>query len=167
MTNRNWMGWMTALAVAATSVACGPPPADESRAPLTATFDSAGGLLAAAADSPFAGLALEVSPGAFEEPVQITLQQVFDETELPADAVAVGDQFELVWIGGRPADWPTLSLPFDTGRVSDAGKDWMHVEVWTRAAGGWQRLEPAVRSERAVAIRVQDGGVFFAGIKLE
>jgi len=119
-------------------------PEDHPGESLRSTIGPQGGVLVGAAGTAFAGVRVEIPPGALGAPTEITLAKVDSATPLPATAVGCGPMFALAPSGLRLAQPASVTLPYDPVVVGDQFRFEDEVKVWvarTDASGWTQRLQ--------------------------
>jgi len=138
------------------------PPPGATTFTLTAaggTFDGAG---------PLVGVQLVVPPGAVDAAMTLWMAPPQAERPLPEEGRMVGPEVSFGPIEVALAAPAELTLPFESGRVAEAGVELGFVKVWRIGPSGWT-IEDAVTPPDAerVTARVERLNRFGAGVELE
>ena len=155
-------------AVGCSGTASEAPPAEEGLAvaALEADIGPEGGELVAPPDSPQAGVAIRIPPGALDAVVHVVLEGTLDPTPLPPTADGIGPQVRILPEGTKLAKPATLTVPFHAATRSlhrDAASE---CKVWTRDGEGWKRLEQTASDEKGVTVELSTFATSAAGVVL-
>jgi hypothetical protein len=119
-------------------------PEEQAAESMRSRIGPEGGALVGEPGTAFAGVRVEIPPGAVGTPTEITLARVDSAMALPATAVACGPLFALEPRGLHLALPATITLPYDAAVVGDQNRFEDEVKVWvgkTDGAGWSQRLQ--------------------------
>jgi len=126
--------------------------------------DGMGAVLEGAPGTPFAGVRVEVPPGALAAPTRISVREGEEATPLPAGGFSVGFRFEVVCEGQLLAPL-RLTLPYRAAVLREHGADAFGVVVWFHDEDqGWEEAPALYRTEDTIAIHVERGAVFVPGL---
>jgi hypothetical protein len=129
--------------------------ADAATQSLHALIGPEGGELVGKAGTPFDGVRLSFPQGALQDPTEIEIRPLHEDTPLPKGSVACGPLFEISPNGLALAKPATLSLPFSEVAVSDNRRFDDEVKVWWLGPEGWGQREQVDSAEGSVTIEIQ------------
>jgi hypothetical protein len=136
---------MTKLTIALSGIvvaAAACMPASNGDDGLRAVIGSEGGQLIGLPGTAFAGVRLQIPPGALDGPTTISITKPGVTAPLPPAAVRCGPMFALQPAGLLLKVPAPLTLPFDEITVNDNDRFEDEVKVWAAQGSGWtQRLQ--------------------------
>jgi hypothetical protein len=133
---------------------------------LRATIGPAGGVLEGEEGSIFAGIRLDIPPGALSEPTEITLRTGFDPVPLASTSEAIGPLVRMTpedLVLAAPA---TLTVPLDPSIVAGFGLTPADCRVWQREGEGWTQLPQVQSTEDTVSVEIDDLAAASAGLNI-
>lgn len=133
---------------------------------IRVTIGPDGGVIEGEEGGIFAGIRLDIPPGALSEPTEITIRTGFDPVPLASTSEAIGPLVRMTpedLVLAAPA---TLTVPLDPNTVAAFGLTPADCRVWQREGEGWTQLLQVSSTEDTVSVEIDDLAAASAGLNI-